>query len=230
MQTCVMLQHPEFPHSQRKVSHTPLLEPLFSPRHHSASSLTTKAMAKEFISVLLNNGHSSFIFLASTLVRGVEGTIGVSYGSVANNLPPPAQVAHFLIESTVINRVRLFDTNPDILKAFSHTGIAVTVTVPNDQIPRLTKPNFAQQWVEDNIQPYTPATNIVRILVGNEVISTANKLLIGSLVPAMQAFHTALVAASLDRRIQVSTPHSLGILSNSSHCLASLELPIHLLW
>ncbi|XVF12699.1 hypothetical protein REPUB_Repub08aG0141700 [Reevesia pubescens] len=167
-------------------------------------------MAKEFISMLIS------FFLASSLVRGVEGTIGVSYGTVANNLPAPAQVAHFLLESTVINRVRLFDANPDILKAFAHTGIAVTVTVPNDQIPRLTKINFAQQWVEDNIQPHTPATNIVRILVGNEVISTANKLLILSLVPAMQTLHTALVASSLDRRIQVSTPHSLGILSNSS--------------
>ncbi|XWS61358.1 hypothetical protein CRYUN_Cryun07bG0119200 [Craigia yunnanensis] len=173
-------------------------------------------MAKEFsmsYSILITV--ISF-FLASTLVRGIEGTIGVNYGTVANNLPPPAQVAHFLLESTVINRVRLFDSNSDILKAFAHTGIAVTVTVPNDQIPRLTKLNFAQQWVEDNIQPHTPATNIVRILIGNEVISTANKLLIGSLVPAMQTLHAALVAASLDRRIQVSTPHSLGILSNSS--------------
>ncbi|KAK6262525.1 hypothetical protein QUC31_008341 [Theobroma cacao] len=179
--------------------------------------IPTKAMAKEFISVFSSVLVAAILFfLASTPVRGVEGTIGINYGTVANNLPPPAQVAHFLLESTVINRVRLFDANPDILKAFAHTGIAITVTVPNDQIPRLTKLNLAQQWVEDNIQPYTPATNIVRILVGNEVISTANKLLIGSLVPAVQTLHTALVEASLDRRIQVSTPHSLGILSNSS--------------
>ncbi|XVE58334.1 hypothetical protein DITRI_Ditri04bG0161900 [Diplodiscus trichospermus] len=215
-----MAQHPCFPHSQRKASHAPLLEPEFHPQciHHSASSLTlTKAMAKECISMSCSMMVTVIsFFLALMLVRGVEGTIGVNYGTVANDLPPPAKVAHFLLESTVINRVRLFDSNPDILKAFAHTGIAVTVTVPNDQIPRLTKLNFAQQWVEENIQPYTPATNIVRILVGNEVISTANKLLIGSLVPAMRTLHTALVAASLDRRIQVSTPHSLGILSNSS--------------
>ncbi|XVF53361.1 hypothetical protein PTKIN_Ptkin05aG0093200 [Pterospermum kingtungense] len=175
------------------------------------------AMAKEFISLsssILVTVMS--IFLASLLVRGVEGTIGVNYGTIADNLPPPPQVAHYLLESTVINRVRIFDADPDILKAFAHTGIAVTVTVPNDQIPRLTKLNFAQQWVEENIQPHTPATNIIRILVGNEVLSAANKLLIGSLVPAMQTLHTALVAASLDRRIQVSTPHSLSVLSNSN--------------
>jgi hypothetical protein len=68
----------------------------------------------------------------------VEGSIGVNYGTLANNLPPPAQVAHFLLESTIINRVRLFDASTEILRAFAHTGIAVTVTVTNDQIPHLT--------------------------------------------------------------------------------------------
>ncbi|XP_015579101.1 glucan endo-1,3-beta-glucosidase isoform X1 [Ricinus communis] len=159
---------------------------------------------------------TAILFLQSTIIPGAEGTLGVNYGTVANNLPPPAQVANFLVESTIINRVRLFDTNREILQAFAHTGIEVTVTVPNDQIPRLTKLNFAQQWVKSNIQPYVPATNIIRILVGNEVISTANKMLIAGLVPAMQTLHTALVGASLDRKIKVSTPHSLGILSTSS--------------
>ncbi|KAJ4828426.1 hypothetical protein Tsubulata_044106 [Turnera subulata] len=158
----------------------------------------------------------TILLLVTVLIQGTEGSIGVNYGTVANNLPPPAQVAKFLLESTIINRVRLFDTNTDILRAFAHTGIAVSVTVPNDQIPHLTKLNFAQDWLKTNVQPYVPATNIVRILVGNEVLSTANKLFIASLVPAMQNLHTALVGASLDRRIKVSTPHSLGILSNSS--------------
>ncbi|KAJ6677383.1 GLUCAN ENDO-13-BETA-GLUCOSIDASE BG1-RELATED-RELATED, partial [Salix viminalis] len=126
--------------------------------------------------------------LVSTLfIQGVEGSIiGVNYGTVANNLPPPEQ------------------------------GIAVTVTATNDQIPNLTRIEFAQEWLKLNVRTYIPATNIVRIFVGNEVISTANKLLIASLVPAMETLHTALVGASLDRRIKISTPHSLGILSGSS--------------
>lgn len=161
---------------------------------------------------------STILLLASAFnILGVlEGSIGVNYGTVADNLPPPAQVAHFLLESTIINRVRLFDTNTEIIQAFAHTGIAITITVPNDQIPHLTKLGFAQEWVKSNVQPYVPATNIVRILVGNEVISPENKLSVASLVPAMKALHTALVGASLDHRIKISTPHSLGILSSSS--------------
>ncbi|KAE8722461.1 putative acyl-coenzyme A binding domain containing [Hibiscus syriacus] len=137
-------------------------------------------MAKAFVTLSSSMLFTVISFLAPPLFPGVEGSIGVNYGTVANNLPPPSQVAHFLLESTVINRVKLYDANPDILKAFAHTGIAVTVTVPNDLIPRLTKLSFARRF------------------------------------PAMQTLHTALVAASLDRRIQVSTPHSLGVLSNSS--------------
>ncbi|PKI64155.1 hypothetical protein CRG98_015430 [Punica granatum] len=147
---------------------------------------------------------------------GADASIGVNYGTVANDLPPPAQVAKFLLQSTLVNRVRLFDTNPEILKSFAHTGIEVSVTVPNDLIPQLTKFSFAQQWVRTNIQPHVPSTNIVRILVGNEVLATASKLLISSLVSAMQTLHVALVDASLDRRIKISTPHSLGILLSST--------------
>ncbi|KAJ6687486.1 GLUCAN ENDO-13-BETA-GLUCOSIDASE BG1-RELATED-RELATED [Salix koriyanagi] len=158
-----------------------------------------------------------FLLVSTLYTQGVEGSIiGVNYGTVANNLPPPEQVARFLSESTIISSVRLFDTNADILRAFAHTGIAVTVTATNDQIPNLTRIEFAQEWLKFNVRPYIPATNIVRIFVGNEVISTANKLLIASLVPAMETLHTALVGASLDRRIKISTPHSLGILSGSS--------------
>ncbi|CDP05033.1 unnamed protein product [Coffea canephora] len=159
---------------------------------------------------------SALLLVASVNIQGIEGTVGVNYGTVADNLPPPAEVAHFLLENTIINRVRLFDANPEILEAFAHTGIAITLTVPNNEIPQLTNLSFAQQWVTANITPHFPATNIVRILVGNEVISSASKLLITSLVPAMQTLHTALVAESLDHRIKVSTPHSLGILSSSS--------------
>ncbi|XP_028806673.1 glucan endo-1,3-beta-glucosidase [Neltuma alba] len=155
------------------------------------------------------------LLLSLSLIQGIQG-IGVNYGTVANNLPPPPQVAKFLSESTIINRVRLFDANPEILRAFAHTGIEISITVPNDQIPHLTNLTFAQQWLNTSVQPFVADTNLIRILVGNEVISTANKLLISNLVPAMQTLHTALTGSSLDNRIKISTPNSLGILSNSS--------------
>ncbi|KAK4431310.1 Glucan endo-1,3-beta-glucosidase [Sesamum alatum] len=154
--------------------------------------------------------------LVSVYTQGVKGSIGVNYGTEADNLPPPSKVARFLLDSTVIRRVRVFDADREMLRAFAGTRIAITITIPNDLIPHLTNLTFAQEWVKDILLPHTHATNIVRILVGNEVLSTANKLLITNLVPAMETLHDALIRESLDRDIKISTPHSLGILSNSN--------------
>ncbi|KAK3034741.1 hypothetical protein RJ639_032694 [Escallonia herrerae] len=167
-------------------------------------------MAKNAVAVLAFFFTAIQLLLASLHIRGVEATIGVNYGTVANDLPPPSKVTHFFLESTFINSVRLFDANSEVLKAFAFTGIALTITIPNGQIPSLTKLSFAQQWVKTSIVPFTPATNVVRILVGNEAISTTNRVYMGSLVPAMQNLHTALIGESLDFCIKVSTPHSLG--------------------
>ncbi|QHN87612.1 Glucan endo-1,3-beta-glucosidase [Arachis hypogaea] len=159
--------------------------------------------------------HATLLLLALVFIQEVQG-IGVNYGTIADNLPPPAEVAKFLSKSTIINRVRLFDANPELLRAFKDTRIEVTITVPNNQIPRVTNLTVAREWVQTNVQPFIPSTKLVRILVGNEVLSTANKLLISNLVPAMQTLHVALVELSIDSHIKVTTPHSLGILVNST--------------
>ena len=52
--------------------------------------------------------------------------------------------------------------------------------------------------------------------MGSEVLSTANKLLIASLVPAMETLQMVLVSFNLNHHIKMSTPHSLGILLATS--------------
>jgi hypothetical protein len=141
-------------------------------------------------------------------------SIGVNYGTVADNLPPPSQVATFLKTKTTIDRIKIFDANPDILRAFSNTGISVTVTVGNGDVPSLAKLPAAQSWVANNILPFHPGTKFNRIAVGNEILATSDKSLIAHPLPAMKALKSALELANITD-IQVSTPHSLGILSSS---------------
>ncbi|KAA8543876.1 hypothetical protein F0562_021947 [Nyssa sinensis] len=141
-------------------------------------------------------------------------SIGVNYGTVADNLPPPAQVAAFIKDQTTINKIKIFDANPDILRAFANSGIAVTVTVGNGDIPAIAKLPAAQSWVANNISPFYPQTKIDRIAVGNEIMATSDKNLIAHLVPAMKSLHSALKLSGITD-IQVSTPHSMGILSLS---------------
>ncbi|CAI0411951.1 unnamed protein product [Linum tenue] len=140
--------------------------------------------------------------------------IGVNYGTIANNLPRPSQVAQFITTQTIIDSVKIFDVIPDIIHAFANTNVTVTITVGNGDIPALADARAAAQWVAANVQPYYQETKINRISVGNEILATGNRLWISKLVPCMWALHNALVQAGI-RNIQVSTPHTLGIISNS---------------
>ncbi|KAL5799995.1 hypothetical protein ACOSQ4_032879 [Xanthoceras sorbifolium] len=146
-------------------------------------------------------------------LAAITAAIGVNYGTLGDNLPPPAQVAEFLRTKTIINRIKLFDANPEILRAFANTNISVTVSVPNGDIPGLVQASTAQNWVAANIAPFYPQTKIIRVAVGNEILHSGVKEWIYNLLPAMKSLHQALVNAGFN--IQVSTPHTLGILQHS---------------
>lgn len=154
------------------------------------------------------------ILLLNHPFHSTSFSIGVNYGALADNLPPPAQVAAFLKDRTFIDRVKLFDSNPDMIRAFAGTGIALIITAPNSDILSLSSLPGATAWVTSNISPFYPATNISLVAVGNEVLATADRNLIAHLVPALRSLSAALSAAGF-RQIRVSTPHSLGILSAS---------------
>ncbi|KAL0401386.1 UNVERIFIED_CONTAM: Glucan endo-1,3-beta-glucosidase [Sesamum latifolium] len=130
---------------------------------------------------------------------------------LGNNLPPPAQVAQFLKEKTIIDGVKIFNVNHDILRAFANTGIHVTVTVPNDQIPNLTVVRNARRWVATNIKPFYPQTKIHYVLVGNEILHWGPQNLRDNLVAAMRTLYKALRMEGI-KDIKVSTAHSLAIL------------------
>ncbi|KAJ1288699.1 hypothetical protein BS78_02G108100 [Paspalum vaginatum] len=146
--------------------------------------------------------------------------IGVNYGTKGDNLPPPAKVASFLANHTRIDRVKLFDASPDMVRAFAGTGLALTVTAGNGDIPALATKDGAAAWVAANVAPYYPATDISLVSVGNEIMLTGDQALISNLVPAMRALKAALVAAGYPK-IRVSTPHALGILAVSEPPSAS---------
>ncbi|XP_010091462.2 glucan endo-1,3-beta-glucosidase 11 [Morus notabilis] len=130
--------------------------------------------------------------------------IGFNYGTLGNNLPPPLQVVNFLKTQTTVDRIKIFDANPDILRAFADSGIAVTVTVGNGEIVGLTDPKAARRWVSTNIKPFYPRTRINYIAVGNEVIHWGDKVMVANLVPAMKSLYHALLLEGI-RDIKVRT-------------------------
>ncbi|CAA3015862.1 glucan endo-1,3-beta-glucosidase 14-like [Olea europaea var. sylvestris] len=145
--------------------------------------------------------------------REVE-SLGINYGQIGNNLPPPDKVLH-LLQSLNLTKARIYDTNPQILKTFANSNIEIIVTVENEMLSTLMDPQAALQWVSVRIKPYFPATRITGIAVGNEVFTGDDTVLMAYLVQAMVSIHAALVRLGLDQYIQVSTPNSLAVLSES---------------
>ncbi|XP_030955618.1 glucan endo-1,3-beta-glucosidase 12-like [Quercus robur] len=143
-------------------------------------------------------------------------SVGINYGTLGNNLPSPKKVAQ-LLQSTLIDKVKIYDTNPEILQAFSNTGIDLIVAVENSHVSNIsTEVSSADEWLSTRVIPFIPATSVVAIAVGNEYLTTNdNKLEPKALVQAMQNLHAALVARGLDRKIKVTTPHSMAILASS---------------
>ncbi|CAM0872257.1 unnamed protein product [Alopecurus aequalis] len=140
--------------------------------------------------------------------------LGINYGRVGNNLPPP-QVALPLLQNLGIGRVRLYDPDPSTLRAFARTGIELYVGVPDQVLATVADPGGATSWIKTNILPFLPDTKIVALTVGNEVLTGNNTALTRNLLPAMQSLHDALAAANLDKQIAVTTAHNLGVLGTS---------------
>ncbi|XP_021755682.1 glucan endo-1,3-beta-glucosidase 14-like [Chenopodium quinoa] len=159
----------------------------------------------------------SFLFsflLLSTYALAVEtGQIGINYGRIANNLPTPDKVVQ-LLKQQGITRVKLYDSDASVLKAFSGSKIAVTVALPNEKLAEAAgSQSFTDSWVQTNILPYHPSSNIIAIAVGNE--ANADSKVTSYVVPAMNNVYATLQKNSLANDIKISSPISYSVLQSS---------------
>lgn len=140
--------------------------------------------------------------------------VGVVYGFTEDG-PSPDQVVQ-LLRGNGIYQVRIYDTNPLVLAAFSNSSLEVVVGITNQELPDVGNSNItAANWVKSNLLPFTPWLNITAVAVGSEVLTSGSGNLSSLLVPAMRYVHSALVSVGLDSQIKVTTPHNIAILESS---------------
>ncbi|KAG0631139.1 hypothetical protein M758_1G230500 [Ceratodon purpureus] len=146
----------------------------------------------------------------------LDHAVGINYGTLGDNLPSPT-AAVAAIKAMQAGRVKLFNPNAGILTALANSGMEVVVTVPNEEIIAVgASPAAGDSWIQQNIAPYYPATNIVVILVGNEIFTgTAFQSTWASLVPAVQNLQASLVTRGWSGQIKVSTAVALDVLATS---------------
>ncbi|KAL6966991.1 hypothetical protein U1Q18_032790 [Sarracenia purpurea var. burkii] len=160
---------------------------------------------------------SLLLFLLSfsdSTVQTLGLEMGINYGQIANDLPSHARVA-ILLGSLNISRVKLYNADPNVLSAFANSNVDFIIGLGNDQLLNMTDSTNAQNWIEQNVQPFILQTKVSCIVVGNEILSGNDTQLMSYLLPAMQSVYGALLNLGLSKQVNVTTAHSLAILGNS---------------
>ncbi|XP_078443037.1 glucan endo-1,3-beta-glucosidase-like [Wolffia australiana] len=139
-------------------------------------------------------------------------SIGVCYGRVGDNLPPPAEVIQ-MYKSLNIRRMRIYDPNAEVLESLKGTNIELLLDCPSPLKTIAENAWAAQGWVRDVVLSRWPDVRFKYIAVGNEVILTQGEA--DYILPAMQNIYIALAAVGLQDKIKVSTSVQFNVLGES---------------
>lgn len=148
-------------------------------------------------------------------VQAFAGTYGINYGRIADNIPPPENVV-ILLKAAKIKNVRIYDADHSVLNAFRGSGLELVVSIPNEYVTDMSvNEDRAMEWLKENVQPFLPDTRIRGIAVGNEVLGGTDQGLAEALLGAVKNVYSALERLRLTNLIEVSTPHSEAVFTNS---------------
>ncbi|KAK4483349.1 hypothetical protein RD792_010535 [Penstemon davidsonii] len=153
-------------------------------------------------------------FFANFSYASTSNKIGINYGRLGNNLPSPNESIEYL-QSMKAGLVKIYDANPEVLKLLSGTKLHVSIMVTNEQISTIASDQSnANKWVEENVIPYYPKTQIRFILVGNEVFTNNDQKMWIDLVPAMRKIKNSLISQNI-HNIKVGTPIAMDALEST---------------
>ncbi|CAN0897326.1 Glucan endo-1,3-beta-glucosidase 1 [Linum grandiflorum] len=164
-----------------------------------------------FLLLFFHPGNESSSTVVASSDHDKEPFVGFNIGTDVSNILSPPDLVSFL-QSQKITHVRLYDANPDVLKALAKTKIRVVISVPNNQLLGIGSSNTtAASWINRNVIAYYPKTLITGIAVGDEVLTTVPSSA-PLLMPAIESLYAALVASNLHTEIKISTPHATSII------------------
>jgi hypothetical protein len=99
------------------------------------------------------------MFFNVFLVCSVSG-IGVNWGTQCTHLLSPNTVVKMLKDNG-IQKVKLFDADPNILDALKKSGIQVMVGIPNDMLYTLANSlPAAEKWVSKNVSAHVSSGGV----------------------------------------------------------------------
>lgn len=162
--------------------------------------------------------------LVSTNINMAEA-LGVNWGTSlsSHNLDPSVVVQ--LLKDNGIDKIKLFDSDPWIVKAFAGTGIEVMLGIPNSELKRLSDDyDEAQHWVQTNLTKHLDkgGVDIKFVAVGNEpFLKTYNGTYLHTTLPAMKNIQKAIDEIGHGDKVKVTTPQNADVYESAGSTLPS---------
>ena len=83
-----------------------------------------------------------------------DSAIGVNRGTISLHRIKPLTVVD-LLKDNKISKVKIFDTDPCVLRALMGSGMEVKVGIPNEMLASLSSSTVASDlWVRQNVSAY----------------------------------------------------------------------------
>lgn len=142
--------------------------------------------------------------------------VGVTYGTMADNLPPEQQVVDLLKEIRV-QRIRLYGPSQAAFQALKGTGIELTLGVPSTDLKSLaSNQDKANTWVQNNVKNL-PDIKFRYVVVGNGISpqDAETSKYAQFLLRALKNVYKAVSAAGLQNQIRVTTAIDTELLGES---------------
>ncbi|XAR57636.1 Glucan endo-1,3-beta-D-glucosidase [Bertholletia excelsa] len=157
----------------------------------------------------------SFIVALVSIANVAEGGIGVNWGNISSHILPPDIVVQMLKDNG-IKKVKLFNADPQRLKALSGTDIQIMVTVPNGLLKSFANSyDYTKKWVNQNITSFVKdkGADVRWVSVGNEPFLTAYKdEFTNDTLPAIKNVQKALNEAGLGDKIKATSAINADVL------------------
>ncbi|KAI7999363.1 Glucan endo-1,3-beta-glucosidase 5 [Camellia lanceoleosa] len=138
-----------------------------------------------------------------------ESGLGVNWGTVSLHKLSPSTVVD-LLKFNNIQKVKLFDADPDVLKSLMGTGIQLMVGIPNEMLSLLSSSTVASDlWVRQNVSRYIVkgGVDIRYVAVGNEpFLASYSGEFQSYVVPALMNLQQSLAKANLAGVVKLVVP------------------------
>ncbi|KAF8025944.1 hypothetical protein BT93_F2697 [Corymbia citriodora subsp. variegata] len=154
----------------------------------------------------------SWLLILSVVLEGVTLEVqglAINWGSRASH-PLPASITVQLLKDNGFDKVKLFEADPEPLKALGHSGIQVMVGIPNELLePLSSSVQAAINWVSQNVSTFISkyGVDIRYVAVGNEpFLKDYKDKFVKTTFPALQNIQAALIKAGLGRQVKATVP------------------------